>query len=175
MRQATVYLFILAAIVFSLSCATGGGINNTNSVVVNTTRSSPEATPTAPDSAPVAVLTLGKELYAQNCMICHKESGKGGRLTLGGKSLNVEDLTEAKFVKATDEKLIGYVTNGIEDEGMPAFKAKLTAAEIKAIIDHVRTLQKSTDTTVFLQTEPRAPRYSIPIPRSLSDIRRKAC
>jgi mono/diheme cytochrome c family protein len=154
MRQSTLYLFIFAAIVFSVSCATGGVTNNTNSVVVNNTRSSPEATP----MTPVAALTLGKELYAQNCMICHKESGKGGRLTLGGKSLNVEDLTEAKFVKATDEKLIGYVTNGIEDEGMPAFKDKLTAAEIKAVIDHVRTLQSSTDMTGFLQTEPRAPK-----------------
>ena len=158
MRQTTVYIFLLAVSVFTLSCATGSVTNNTNSVVVNTARPSPDATPIEPESASVADLTLGKEVYAQNCMICHKESGKGGRLSLGGKSLNVEDLTEAKFVKATDEKLIGYVTNGIEDEGMPAFKDKLTAAEIKAVIDHVRTLQSSTDMTGFLQTEPRAPK-----------------
>ena len=41
----------------------------------------------------------------------------------------------------TDEKLIGYVTNGVVDEGMPAFKGKLTDDEIKMAVAHVRRLQ----------------------------------
>jgi mono/diheme cytochrome c family protein len=74
-------------------------------------------------------------------MICHKDTGKGGKMTQDGKTINPDDLTTAKMKAMTDEKLNGYVTNGIEDEGMPAFKGKLTTDEIKSVIRHVRTLQ----------------------------------
>ena len=98
---------------------------------------------TSPTAAPMTTPAVadGKEIFALNCMICHKETGTGGRVTVNGKNLNVEDLTEDKLKKATDEKLIGYVTNGIEDEGMPAFKEKLKPEEIKAVVAHIRVLQ----------------------------------
>ncbi|MFN0141288.1 MAG: c-type cytochrome [Pyrinomonadaceae bacterium] len=83
----------------------------------------------------------GKELYALNCMICHKENGTGGEITKDGKKLNAENLTTDKIKKMTDEKLIGYVRDGIEDEGMPAFKDKLTQEEIRAAVAHIRILQ----------------------------------
>jgi mono/diheme cytochrome c family protein len=96
----------------------------------------------APEPAPTVDLALmAAELYALNCMICHKDSGKGGKATLEGKTINAEDLTADKIKKMTDEKLIGYVTNGIEDEGMPAFKGKFTDDEIKRVVRHVRVLQ----------------------------------
>ena len=101
-----------------------------------------KVTPSTP--APTAVVSRapdGKELFALNCMICHKESGKGGKVTIEGKSINPEDLTADKMKKMTDEKLIGYVRDGIEDEGMPAFKDKITAEEIRAVVAHVRILQ----------------------------------
>lgn len=136
MRQITCIVLVGISLLL-LSCATAIVTDNANSAAVSPSGSSAASTPLTQ----VATLKPGTELYAQNCMICHKETGKGGRLTLGGKSLNVEDLTEAKLVKATDANLIGYVTNGIEDEGMPAFKDELTADEIKAVVAHVRTLQ----------------------------------
>ena len=111
--------------------------------VANTTANAnrpPAATP-APAATPVSEIAVAKEIYATNCMICHKDTGKGGKITLEGKTINPDDLTAEKFKKMTDEKLIGYVTNGVEDEGMPAFKDKLTADQIKSAIGHVRTLQ----------------------------------
>lgn len=108
-----------------------------NNAVTNkaTNASTPASTPVvsrAPD---------GKELFALNCMICHKESGTGGEITIKGKKLNAENLTADKIKKMTDEKLVGYVRDGIEDEGMPAFKDKMTPEEIRAVVAHVRTLQ----------------------------------
>jgi len=84
---------------------------------------------------------MGTELYATNCMICHKDTGKGGRVTMQGKTINPEDLTTDKMKKMSDDKLFGYISDGIEDEGMPAFKDKLKPEEIKLVIEHVRSLQ----------------------------------
>jgi mono/diheme cytochrome c family protein len=125
----TVIALFCAAFLF-VSCSQG-----TNTAVDKVTHSTPAPTPV------ISRAPNGKELFALNCMICHKESGKGGKITIEGKSLDVEDLTKERFVKATDEKLIGYVTNGIEDEGMPAFKDKMTPEEIRSVVAHVRTLQ----------------------------------
>lgn len=125
---------IVFAASFAIAC---GQAPNTNSSRTNATNTSTTPAPTpvvsrAPD---------GKELYALNCMICHKDTGKGGKLTVEGKSINADDLTLDKFKKMADDKLIGYVTNGVEDEGMPAFKDKMTPEEIRAVVAHVRTLQ----------------------------------
>ncbi|MEO7540086.1 MAG: cytochrome c, partial [Pyrinomonadaceae bacterium] len=92
--------------------------------------------------APVDEVSMDNELYATNCMICHKEDGTGGKVTIEGKTLKSENLTADKFKKASDEKLTGYVMDGVPDEGMPAFGAKLDAEQIKSIIAHVRTLQQ---------------------------------
>ncbi|MEO7658135.1 MAG: cytochrome c [Pyrinomonadaceae bacterium] len=126
-------------ITFSLLIAACGtdGTSPTN-IAVNT-NSAPAASPSV--AATPDELAAAKELYALNCMICHKDSGKGGKVTIEGKVLNPDDLTSEKMKAKTDEKLIGYVTDGVEDEGMPSFKGKLTEDEIKSVVKHVRLLQ----------------------------------
>ncbi|MEO6051695.1 MAG: c-type cytochrome [Pyrinomonadaceae bacterium] len=94
------------------------------------------ATPAAVDEAAMA-----KELYATNCMICHKDNGKGGKVTIEGKTIKADDLTSDKMKHKSDDKLNGYISEGFPDDGMPAFKEILTATEIKAIVKHVRGLQ----------------------------------
>lgn len=133
MSHLKLFCVINALVVFVFGCGQSPVANN---AATGNAKASP--TP-APASTPA--VADGKELYALNCMICHQETGRGGRVSVNGKNLNVEDLTEDKLKKASDEKLIGYVTNGIEDEGMPAFKDKLKPEEIKAIVAHVRALQ----------------------------------
>lgn len=74
-------------------------------------------------------------------MICHKDTGKGGKVTLKGKNLNAEDLTSAKMAAKTDDQLTKYIIDGVEDEGMPAFKDKLTDEEVTLLVGHIRSLQ----------------------------------
>jgi mono/diheme cytochrome c family protein len=60
-----------------------------------------------------------------------------------GKKLKPEDLTSAKIKGFSDEKIIGYIMKGVEDEGMPAFEGKLSEGEMRDVVKFVRVeLQK---------------------------------
>jgi cytochrome c oxidase cbb3-type subunit 3 len=103
----------------------------------------------APKTPPVPAATVdelasGKKVYETNCRICHKSDGTGGKVTIEGRNLNAENLVSDKIKKMTDERMITYIMNGIEDEGMPAFKDKLSEGELRDVVQYIRTeLQKT--------------------------------
>ncbi len=138
-------LVLFAFAVFAIACGSATVTNNTPA-------SSPKDTPrsTSPigvtaDKTPSAAAAVidGKELYTVNCMTCHKDSGKGGKITVEGRAIEPDDITTAKMKAKPDEKFYGYIADGFPDDGMPAFKDKLKKEEINAIIKHIRTLQGS--------------------------------
>ncbi len=145
-------LFATATTLFITACgqnASNGTATAGNSTKAVNTASSPAngnsgGTVVTPGtiSEPATEVGSGKEIYATNCMICHKDTGKGGKVTIEGKNLNVDDLTSANLVKKSDDKMFGYISDGAPDDGMPAFADKLRPDEIKSVIAHVRTLQK---------------------------------
>jgi len=116
-----------------LAIACGNAPTNTTSA----NKSTPVPTATVA-ATPVDELAGGRELYKQNCAICHKEEGTGGKMTIEGKTINPDDLTSDKIKKFTDEKIAGYIMNGVVDEGMPAFKEKLSEAQIREVVSYVR-------------------------------------
>jgi mono/diheme cytochrome c family protein len=127
----------LAAISFCLALVVAACQSTSTNVSNSTANISEPAKPAAtPD-----VIAQAKEVYATNCMVCHKENGTGGPVTVSGKKLNPDNLTSDKMKATSDEKLIGYVTNGMVDDGMPAFKDKLSSDQIKMAVAHVRRLQ----------------------------------
>lgn len=133
--KAATILFAVVFAVVMISCGSdqpAGNMTNANS--------SPK-TPPVP-AATIDELASGKNVFETNCILCHKSDGTGGRVTIEGKNLNVEDLTTAKIIGFSDEKLIGYIMNGVEDEGMPAFKGKLSEGEMRDVVKHIRFLQK---------------------------------
>ncbi|MFN0279352.1 MAG: c-type cytochrome [Pyrinomonadaceae bacterium] len=136
------------AFVFFVSCGESAPTQNSKNIVPNT--ASVKSTNAAPNNAAkknpevaadVDDLEPTDDLYAQNCMICHQATGKGGKVTIKGKNLNAEDLTTEKMKKHSDEKLFAYISDGVPDEGMPAFKGKLSDDQIKTLVAHVRELQ----------------------------------
>lgn len=140
-------LIFAAVAVFAAACSqpavnrsNAGIVTNANTSAVLNANGTGEVTPN-PQRERVEELASGKELFATNCMICHKDDGTGGKVTIKGKNLDADDLTSTKIKGFSDEKIGGYIRDGVEDEGMPAFKDKLTEAEIKTLITHVRTLQ----------------------------------
>lgn len=80
----------------------------------------------------------GADTYKVKCLMCHGADGQAA--TPAGKALKAASFKDPAAVKATDDQLIAIVKNG--KNKMPAYAGKLTDAEIKAAVAHVRTLQK---------------------------------
>jgi len=123
--------------------STSSNINPTaaNNSTMRTTAASnsvnSEATPNAD------VLARGRDLYVKNCANCHKESGEGGPTVVDGRKMKPDNLTDDRRKKLSDDKYIESMVKGIEDEGMPSFKDKLSEAEMREIVRYIRIeLQK---------------------------------
>ena len=140
MKMLKIGLIFSFAAAFAAACGQPASSPNIANTFANVNKTA-AATPIQ-SASPIDEIAMARNLYTINCMTCHKDSGKGGKTVVDGKSINPDDLTSDKMKAKTDEKLISYVTDGIPDEGMPAFKDKMTGAEIKAVVKHVRSLQK---------------------------------
>jgi cytochrome c6 len=80
----------------------------------------------------------GKALYGTKCAMCHGADGVAKPMVAkeGGKNLN-----DPAWQKAmTDDAIAKAITDGIPAKKMPAFKEKLKAEEISAIVKHIRSL-----------------------------------
>jgi mono/diheme cytochrome c family protein len=134
-------LFLLgcSSVLVISACGQPASVSNQTS---NRSNSSPAAVTTvAPQDSPRAS-TDGRELYSSKCTICHKDTGKGGNVTLEGKNLHPADLTSAKMKSRPDDKLAEMISEGDPDEGMPSFKTKLSPEQITAVVHYIRTLQQ---------------------------------
>ncbi len=80
----------------------------------------------------------GAAVYKAKCASCHGADGAGQ--TAMGKKMNLRDLGSAEVQKQTDAELYAWTADG--KGKMPAYKAKLSEAEIKALVAFMRTLKK---------------------------------
>jgi mono/diheme cytochrome c family protein len=140
MLRSGITLSFTLALLSIMACS--GGEQPTN-IAVSATNTS-NAAPTAPiPAATIDELASGRRLYMSNCANCHKEDGTGGEVTIEGERLNPDDLTGDKVKSFPDDKILRYIMNGVPDEGMPAFKGKLSEAEMRDVVKFVRAeLQK---------------------------------
>ena len=88
--------------------------------------------------APMAAFAAdGAAVYKAKCASCHGPDGKGE--TSIGKSMKLRSLGSADVQKITDADLAKVISDG--KGKMPAYKGKLTADEIKALVAYIRTLK----------------------------------
>ncbi len=80
-----------------------------------------------------------RSLYTKNCATCH---GKDGRSKVfKGKLTHARDLTDAQWQdQVSDERIYNSIANG--KGKMPAFKKKLSEADINSLTSFVRNLKK---------------------------------
>ena len=136
MKQTMIFLILAVVSLATLSCAdTNKPANNSASTPAGSNVVS--ATPLP--SATIDELASGRKVYEINCANCHKADGTGGPVEIEGKKLNPDNLTSDKIKGFSDEKIIGYIMNGVEDEGMPAFKGRLSEGEMRDVVKYVRT------------------------------------
>ena len=82
-----------------------------------------------PDVAPI---------YKSKCATCHGPDGAGQ--TTMGKNLKLRDLRSAAVQKLTDAELTKIISDG--KGKMPAYKAKLAAGDVEALVGFIRGLKK---------------------------------
>ena len=80
----------------------------------------------------------GAALYKAKCAACHGPDGSGQ--TAMGKSMKLRDLRSPEVQKQTDKELYDVTADG--KGKMPAYKTKLTEADINALVAHMRALAK---------------------------------
>ena len=80
----------------------------------------------------------GADTYKAKCLMCHGADGLGA--TPVGKSLKIVSFKDLPVVKSSNAELEAIVKNG--KNKMPAFKGKLSDAQIGEVVKYIRTLQK---------------------------------
>ena len=82
-----------------------------------------------------------KELFVRNCAVCH--SADGTAQTSFAKKLGVKNLSESKL---TGAQIIQQISEGRQENQspskMPAFKDRLTRAEIESLVPVVKDFRK---------------------------------
>lgn len=81
-----------------------------------------------------------EKLWKAKCANCHGADGVGA--TKMGEKLKVKDMTTAEFQGGKEDEWKKAVMEGIKDKKKPAFKDKLSAEEVDALIKYVHTFKK---------------------------------
>jgi cytochrome c6 len=92
-------------------------------------------------AAPAAMAGGGPDpasLYKSKCAMCHGPDGAGQ--TPMGKNLKLAALGSADVQKQTDVALAKWIADG--KGKMPAYKSKLAAEDIEALVGFIRSLKK---------------------------------
>ena len=79
----------------------------------------------------------GADVYKAKCVMCHAPDGSG---TTMGKKVGARPLGSAEVQKQSDAVLAAVIAKG--KGKMPAYGSKLSAAEIQAVVGHIRTMKK---------------------------------
>lgn len=88
--------------------------------------------------APVLAQDSGADVYKAKCASCHGATGMAD--SGAGKAMKVKPATDPDVKKMTLDEMIAVTTNG--KEKMPAYKGKLTDAQIKASVEFYRSFAK---------------------------------
>ena len=80
----------------------------------------------------------GAAVFNAKCATCHGPDGSGS--TPAGKAMKARDFSSPEVQSQSDAQLAEIVTNG--KNKMPAYKGKLTDAQIKDLVAYIRTLGK---------------------------------
>lgn len=96
----------------------------------------PETSPYPPDNQSVEV---GRDLYTQNCVRCHRVTGIGDGPEAAALVPPPADLSTHVPLR-TDGQVFYFLTNGFPGTAMPAFGNALTEEQRWHIVNYLRTL-----------------------------------
>ena len=127
MKLISLALLCVAIALVAFACTETPTTTNTNT---SRAAASPAATAT-PDP-----LAGAQANFTKNCEPCHGPQGEGGLVKVDNKQIKVPSLKSDHAIKHTDDQIAKMITNG--EEAMPAFKDKMSQAEIADLVKFVR-------------------------------------
>lgn len=112
------------------------------SIVTFTREATPGLTLINPFLPDETSLQMGRELFAENCAVCHGEQGRGNGPAAANLTIKPPDYGSGHLDIHTDGDVFYWIQNGIsQGSPMPPFKDKLTDAEIWHVVNYVRRLR----------------------------------
>ena len=130
MKLMLLVLTCVAIFLAASACTETATPTNTNTARAAASPAAPAATATADP------LAAAQANYTKNCEPCHGPNGEGGPVKVDNKTIKVPSLKSAHAAKLTDDHIAHMITNG--EEAMPAFKDKMSQAEIADMVKFVR-------------------------------------
>jgi mono/diheme cytochrome c family protein len=135
MRFLKLGLLFSAIMLFVFACSqnqtTNTNVANNTAVVVN---SNPNTQPAAtPDE-----LASARKIYSEKCIKCHKEDGTGGVTDIDGTKIKAPNFTSDRMKKSSDKDFVETIEKGAKEDGMPAFKGKISDDDIKNLVKYIR-------------------------------------
>ena len=134
-------LCLSAVGLFIFACAgnqTTNSSNTTNRAAANTSSPANASTDTATPTAAPDELASAKKIFLDKCVRCHKEDGTGGETDIDGRKIKAPNFTSDKLKKEPDAEFIEAIEKGFPEDGMPAFKGKISDDEIKNLVKLIR-------------------------------------
>lgn len=80
----------------------------------------------------------GRRIYAENCSVCHGDSGEGALWTRRSLNPPPRDFTRSSPEAISRGRMLRAVTYGRPDTAMPGFGTRLEEDDIEAVVDYVR-------------------------------------
>ena len=130
MKLISLALLCVAIALVAFACTETPTTTNTNTSRTAASPAAPAATAT-PDQFATA-----RANFTKNCEPCHGPNGEGGPVKVDNKQIKVPSLKSEHAIKHTDDQIAKMITNG--EEAMPAFKDKMSQAEIADMVKFVR-------------------------------------
>ena len=128
MKLIALALTCIAIALIAVACTETATPTNTNTA--RTAAASPSP------SASVDPFATARANFTKNCEPCHGPKGEGGLVKVEKKQIKVPSLKAEHAIKHTDDQIAKMITSG--EEEMPAFKDKMSQAEIADMVKFVR-------------------------------------
>ncbi len=127
-------LVLTAFVIFATAC--NQNATNSNTVATKNTNAGNTNASTNSSTPAVDELASAKKIFAEKCVLCHKETGEGGAVDIEGDKFKVPSYKDEKVKAQDDKKYTRVIEEG--DDKMPAFKKKLKPEEIADLIKYIR-------------------------------------
>lgn len=131
-------LFALFIFACSQNAPTGGNTNVTTANGTVIISSSPTVSYNSGNEQPGEdELASARKIYSEKCIKCHKD-GTGGVTNIEGTKIKAPNFTTDKQKAAPDSDYIDTIEHGAKEDGMPAFKDKISDDDIKNLVKYIR-------------------------------------